>query len=71
MLIPGNSAELCGFGARFRVLVPLLCWGFASALFRPTPVRILLALVRSAALCSDKEVNSRLSEIPVHFGAAV
>lgn len=41
VLIPGYSGELCGFGAGFRALVPrcwaLLCWGFASALFRSTP----------------------------------
>jgi hypothetical protein len=61
VLVPRNSGELCGSGAGFRVLVPrceaLLCWGFASALFSSILVRILLALLRSAALCSDKEVK--------------
>ena len=65
MLIPGNSAELCGSGAGFRVLAPrcgaLLCWGFASVLFCSNPVRIMLASVRSAALGSEQEVNLRFS----------
>lgn len=37
MLIPVNSAELCGSGAGSRAPAPrcgvLLCWGFASMLF--------------------------------------
>lgn len=63
MLIPVNSAELCGSGAGSRAPAPrcgvLLCWGFAYMLFWSNPVRILLALVRSAALGSEQEVNSR------------
>ena len=65
VLIPENSAKLCGSGAGFRVLatpcVMLLRWGFASVLFWSNPVRILLASVRSAALGSEQEVNLRFS----------